>query len=83
MPSRWSTGQKWQCRKRAKYLAFWLLCWNRVQIVETEGFDLGEPVESEYDSQDSNGKLSCLLTENFARMLQSLRNRAKMAAMRV
>jgi hypothetical protein len=31
---------------------------NRVQIVETEGFDRGEPVDSDYDSEDSNGEPS-------------------------
>lgn len=37
---------------------------NRVQIIETEGFDLQEPVESDYDSEDSNGELPHLLSDS-------------------
>ena len=37
---------------------------NRIQIVETEGLDWGEPVESEYDSEDSNGELSFYLNQH-------------------
>lgn len=38
-------------------LTLWTVVLNRIQIIETEGFDWGEPVDSEYDSQDSNGEL--------------------------
>jgi len=44
-------------QKDSKGLTFFTVVLNRVQIVETEGLDWGEPVDSEYDSQDSNGKL--------------------------
>lgn len=44
-------------QEESKGFTFLTIVLNRVQIVETEGFDWGEAVDSEYDSQDSNGKL--------------------------